>query len=325
MKSKKEVFCLGHISVDIFVDRLALNNLRLGGCIDSHNLAIQGGGDAANVSFWLGKLKTVVSMIGIIGDDPAGTFLRNELESVNVNCQLKISKQFPTGTILIIIEPDGERSFIANQKIHNHIEWNDLSLDKVLNSILFYTSGYNIENPPTKNTIKRLFRQIKSNHNSTPLTMFNLAAYTTVEKFKEEIISTILPYTDILVGNKKEFEALVGILNQSSVNNLEKQYVFDIGRKILKNNPNLRIVLITDGGNGCYCLTEDYKNHIPAQPISIIDTTGAGDAFCAGFIKGYISGKELEQAVKFGMFLGEKVCLGYGARYGASENLEVIF
>lgn len=320
MKPKKEVFCLGHISIDIFVDRLALNNLRLGGCIDSNNLTIQGGGDAANVSFWLGKLETAVSMIGIIGDDPAGNFLKNELENVNVNCQLKISKQFPTGTILIIIEPNGERSFIANQKIHDYIEWDDLPLDNVLNSDLFYTSGYNIQNPPTKNTIKRLFRQIKSNHNSTPLTMFNLAAYTTVENFKEEIVSTILPYTDILVGNKKEFEALVGSLKPSSVN-----YVFDIGRKILRNNPNLKIVLITDGGNGCYYLKEDYKNHIPAQPISTIDTTGAGDAFCAGFIKGYISGKELEQAVKFGMFLGEKVCLGYGARYGASEKLEVEF
>ena len=126
MELQKEVFCLGHISVDIFIDRLSLSNLKLGGCINSHTLAIHGGGDVANVSFWLGKLNIPVSMIGIIGDDPTGNFVRSELTKMNVDCRLKISKQYPTASILIIIEPDGERSFISNGEIQDQIDWKDL-------------------------------------------------------------------------------------------------------------------------------------------------------------------------------------------------------
>ncbi len=313
MESQKQVFCLGHISVDIFMDRLTLNNLRLGGCIDSHSLTIHGGGDVANVSFWLGKLKTPVSMIGIVGDDPAGNFVRNELRNMNVECRLKISKQYQTATILIIIEPDGERSFIANRKIHDNIEWEDLPLDDILKGDLFYTSGYTILNQPIKDVIFRLFQNIKGNMTSTSLTMFNLAAYTTVEKFKSEIKTKILPYLDILVGNKDEFEVLI-----SDPTDKIKPEINTIGNAICKEFPNIQVVLITDGENGCYYFTQKGHRHIPADQVLAIDTTGAGDGFCAGFISDFLSGTDLEEAIRCGTKLGSHICQGYGARFGAA-------
>ena len=299
------------------MDRLSLNNLKLGGCIDSKKLAIHGGGDAANVSFWLGKLKTPVSMIGIIGADPAGNFVRNELEDMKVECQLKISKQYPTASILIIIEPDGERSFISNGLIHDQIEWEDLPLKDILNGDLFYTSGYTIHKPPIKNVIFRLFKEIKEDDRSTSLTMFNLAAYTTVEKFRSEIITNILPYTDILIGNRDEFMALVG----DSENEIQL-YIDKIGSTIYKDYSNIQIILITDGENGCYYFTQEAQGQIPADRVIAVDTTGAGDGFCAGFITSYLLGENLEDAVKHGIKLGSHICQGYGARFGAETFLQ---
>lgn len=299
------------------MDRLSLNNLKLGGCIDSHKLSIHGGGDAANVSFWLGKLKIPVSMIGIIGDDPAGNFVRNELKEMKVKCRLKISKQYPTATILIIIEQDGERSFIINGLSQDQIEWEDLPLTEILDGDLFYTSGYTIHNPPIKNVIFRLFKEIKRNA-SRSLTMFNLAAYTTVEKFRSDIKTNILPYTDILVGNRDEFMALV--------RSKESEIQLDINKIgttfINEEYSNIQIVLITDGGNGCYYFTQKSHGHIPADRIIVVDTTGAGDGFCAGFIASYLLGEGLEEGVKRGIKLGSHICKGYGARFGAATFIQ---
>lgn len=310
---QKEVFCLGHISVDIFVNRLTLSHLRLGGTMDSQELTIHGGGSAANISFWLGKLNTPVSLIGVIGNDQPGNFLRNELEEANVRCKLKISKRFPTATILIIVEPDGERSFIINRPSQDDYEWEDLPLKGIMKGSLFYTSAYTIENPPIKNVIEKLFKSIKRNKSSSTLTMFNLAAYTTIERFKSEINTKILPYLDILVGNRDEFEALV-----SNSKDRIKPDIHEIQETISKNFPNLKVILITDGGNGCYYFSQKKHGHIPTGQVLAVDTTGAGDGFCAGFIAEYLSGTDLEEAIRLGTKLGSYICQGYGARFGAS-------
>jgi len=311
---KKEIYCLGHISVDIFIHRSKLNNLRIGGRIDSQELGIYGGGCDANVSFWLGKLGNQVSMVGVIANDPAGNFLKNELESVNVKCCLKFSKNYSTAVILIIVEPDGNRSFIINGESQNGLEWEDLPLEDILDSKLFYTSAYTLEKPPVKDTVKRLFYMIKKKEPSAPLTMFNLAAYTTVEKRRSEIKDDILPNTNILVGNRDEFDVLV-----NNNRNYTKMNNFEIIRKISDNYPNLKAIIITLGADGCYYYAENNHGHIPTRQISVIDTTGAGDGFCAGFIDGYLAGKDLEQAIKQGVNLGTHICQGFGARFKASE------
>ena len=314
MVIQKQVFCLGHISVDIFVDRLTLNHLRLGGTIDSQELAIHGGGSAANISFWLGKLNTRVSLIGVIGNDQAGNFLKNELEEANVRCKLKISKRFPTATIIIIVEPDGERSFIINRSSQDDYEWEDLPLKDIMKGTLFYTSAYTIENPPIKNVIERLFKQIKGNSLTKTMTMFNLAAFTTVEKWKKDIESEILPYTDILVGNRDEYNILIS--NRTEPSHFDH---VSIGNEILESFSNLKAVLITDGERGCYYFAGGHQGHVPAPKTSVIDTTGAGDGFCAGFISEFLSGTDLKDAIRNGTKLGSHVCQGYGARFGASS------
>jgi fructokinase len=304
------IFCLGHISVDIIVHRTALDDLKVGGCVSSKNIGIFSGGDAANVSFWLGKLKMPITMIGVIGDDPSGSLLKTDLENANVECRLKYSQKHPSSSILIIVEPDGERSHIINGQSQNDLELGDIPLEDILRGKLFYTSAYTIEDDPIRSAVKELFINIKNSKHPQTKTMFNLAAYTTVENHSDFIKSNILPYVDILVGNTDEFRVLTqGLDIQKELNPRE------IGNLLHDKYTNLELVLITDGKNGCnYCTKKLFEN-IKAPKTQVVDTTGAGDGFCAGFISGYVLNKGISDSVKMGIHLGSKICRGYGARF----------
>jgi fructokinase len=306
----EQVFCLGHISVDVLINKTDLNELRIGGCISSPNLSILGGGVAANVAYWLGSLGTPVSMIGVIADDPSGLFLLNDLEKVGVNCILKISDKNPSASILVIVEENGERSFIINGECLDELTISDVPLEKIQGKNLFYTSAYNIENPPINYTVTEVLKQSKNNTLSNFDVIFNLAAYTTVEKFRDRIRSYILPYTDILLGNLEEYLALV---NKPDVNPL------DILFSLREEFPQIKIFLLTDGENGCYYLSQDDRGHVLPTQISVIDSTGAGDGFCAGFIHAYVNNLSLKQAIESGIDLGTHICQGFGARYDSNK------
>ncbi|MHA1542794.1 MAG: carbohydrate kinase family protein, partial [Candidatus Hodarchaeales archaeon] len=275
-------------------------------CIFSPNLSILGGGVAANVAYWLGSLGTRVSMIGVISDDPSGLLLRNDLEKVGVNCILKISDQNPSASILIIVEENGERSFIINGKCLDELTIDDVPIEEIQGRNLFYTSAYNIENPPISNTVMEVLKQSKINILPSFDVIFNLAAYTTVEKFKNRITSYILPYTDILLGNLEEYLALI-----------EKQEAepLDILLSLKEEFPKIKILLLTDGENGCYYISQDDRGHVLPTLISVVDSTGAGDGFCAGFIHAYANNLPLNQAIESGIDLGTHICQGFGARY----------
>ncbi|MFW9855840.1 MAG: carbohydrate kinase family protein [Candidatus Thorarchaeota archaeon] len=304
------IFCLGHISVDIFISRATLEetSTKIGGCIQSQDLVMCGGGDAANVAYWLAVKGRPVSFLGVIAKDPMGEFLRSDLEQVGVNCFLKQSQDYPTASILAIIEPNGERSFVLNGESQNELLWKDLPLTQMLQSSIIYTSAYTLEKDPVKSTMMRLFQHVKQQEKKSPEVIFNLASFTTVENCRDEIIKGILPFTDILIGNRDEFHLLV----QHSVG-------FEcskVGLQLIKESPQLHTVLITDGENGCYYVTKDMKGHITAPKIKVIDTTGAGDGFCAGFITGYTTlERDIPKSVELGVKLGSEICKGFGARY----------
>jgi sugar/nucleoside kinase (ribokinase family) len=319
LQIKGRIFCLGHISVDIIVHRTVLDDLKVGGCISSQDIGIYCGGDTANVSYWLGKLKIPTSMIGVIGDDPSGSLLKTDLEKVNVECRLKYSQKYPSSSILIIVEPDGERSHIINGESQNDLQFENIPLTDIKTGRLFYTSAYTIENEPIRSAIQKLFFQIKNSNRSSTKTMFNLAAYTTVESHRDFILSNIVPYTDVLVGNQEEFNALTQNMIDCTQNEIDT-----LGKLLHDKFSNLEVILITNGNKGCSFTTNDQKGHILAPKIQVLDTTGAGDGFCAGFISGYVTGRTISDSVLKGVKLGSQICKGYGARYSEPRDDEMI-
>ncbi|MHA1975927.1 MAG: carbohydrate kinase family protein [Candidatus Hodarchaeales archaeon] len=313
----RRIFCLGHISIDVFIQRKDLDALKIGGCISSTNLSTQGGGVAANVSHWLGALGTEVSMIGVIAEDPAGYFLQKDLERVDVRCYLKTSTKNPSASILIVVEDGGERSFIINGECLDELVMEDVPLEEIQGGNLFYTSAYNIENLPIKDTIFEILKLSKAKDKSSFEVIFNLAAYTTVENYKTTLKQDVLPFVDILIGNLEEYRALVNKGKEQSSSETLLEFVSD-------EFTNIQILLLTDGEMGCYYYSKEERGHTAAKKVSVIDTTGAGDGFCAGFIASYISGSSIKQAVKAGTELGAHICQGFGARYNSDGIKEKI-
>jgi len=246
-------------------------------------------------------------MIGVISDDPSGLLLRNDLEKVGVNCILKISEQNPSASILVIVEENGERSFIINGDCLDELTLDDVPLDEFQKGDLLYTSAYNIEKSPIKDTIKELLVFSKRNTTNKFEIMFNLAAFTTVENFKTRILEDVLPYVDILIGNYEEYCVL------SSEAPLPSHFSLLTGIKT--RFPNLKVVVLTDGEKGCFYSSKGENFHLPANHITIVDSTGAGDGFTAGFISGYINDLPIEDCVKKGTDLAGNICQGYGARF----------
>jgi len=311
--NNSKVMCLGHISADIIIHRSNLERLKIGGTIQSNDLRISGGGSAANVAFWMGVLNQRVEFIGVIGNDLSGLFLKSELDRVNVKSHFKYSKKYPSASILIIVEPNGERSFIINGKSQDDLEWEDLPLSDIKSSKIFYTSAYTLENPPICNTMIELLEFIQISKKEKPEVILNLAAYTTVKKQLSRLRSKVLGNIDILIGNIAEYQELLN--TKLKLNELEPIILSQLHEIF----PNIKIIILTNGekGSNFYKLSE--SGHIPAPKICVVDTTGAGDGFTAGFISSYVLGKNLPEAVHDGVTLGSYICQGYGARYKSNE------
>ncbi len=311
--NNSKVMCLGHISVDIIIHRSNLERLKIGGTIQSDDPIISCGGSAANVAFWMGVLQQNVEFIGVIAKDLSGRFLKAELERVNVKTHLKYSKKYPSASILIIVESNGERSCIINGKSQNDLEWEDLPLNDIISSKIFYTSAYTLENPPICNTIIDLLDFIQTRKKEKPEVILNLAAYTTVKRQSSRLGSKVLKNIDILIGNLAEYQELV----KTSLIDDEIETI--LHSDFLREFSNMKLLLVTDGEHGCKFFTANESGHVPAPNVSVIDTTGAGDGFTAGFISHYVTEKNLLGAIQKGVSLGSYICQGYGARYKPNE------
>lgn len=317
MKIQKNVFCIGHVSIDILISRKMLNSIELGGSISSSDIKLAPGGVAANVSYWLGKLNTSVNFFGMVGNDFEAKIIKNDLESVGVNHILKTSK-YPSALILSVIEPNGERSFIINGKSQDDLYWKDLPLETIMDSSAFYCSAYIIQRSPIRETVMKLIKYIKETNQNFPEILFNLAAHTAISGHRDSLLNSILPFVDILVGNCEEYSKLL-------FDNIKNRKIELLISKIRLDYPQIKIILITDGPNGCYFYSIQEEGHIEAPKVKVLDTTGAGDAFCAGFLSKYLQGYNLKKAVNFGVELGTSVCQGYGARFTTDSVLKSDF
>jgi sugar/nucleoside kinase (ribokinase family) len=311
---KKQIFCLGHTSVDIIVHKKDLENLEIGGTISSPNISIHGGGAEANVSYWLGVLGANVSHIGVIADDPAGFFIQNELERINVKCYLKKSIKHPTANILSVVELNGERSFIINGLSQDELILEDIPFEEIKKGDLFYTSAYTIQNPPIDHTVLGILKKSKISDSSSFEVIFNLASHSVVKKNRNKIKGQVLPYIDILVGNFDEYKTFL----RRDEKQLKPLVMVE---EFLSIFPNMTAAILTDGRNGCFFYSENDSGQIFPPKISVIDTTGAGDGFCAGFINGYANNLPLRQALEAGLHLGSHICQGYGARYASANYI----
>lgn len=253
---------------------------------------VGGGGTNTAVSFSRLGLKT--AYLGNIGLDENGSKVISLLKKEKIEF-IGVRGEDQTGYSIILDSIENDRTILTNKGANNNLKFTDINKKK-LNSKWFYFSSM------MGNSLKSLELLSEYAKNKGIKIAFNPSIYLIKDNKKE--VQKILQYTDVLIFNKEEAEALVGNLPLKSL----ILSCHDFGPKI---------IVITDGKNGCY--SSDKKNVYVTKPrkVKVVETTGAGDAFASSFLSGLIKKNDLKFAIRLGMTNSESVI----SHIGAKENL----
>ncbi|MEM4487893.1 MAG: carbohydrate kinase family protein [Desulfurococcaceae archaeon] len=265
-----------------------------------------GGGVTANFAVGISRLGALTGFVGGIGKDENGRFLLELLKKDKIDTSfLKIYDDRETAVNFIILEETGDRRIIMDPLLRENVPppevfGHDLEMylgrAKVLHtSAIKLPAAINLSKVAKKNNV---------------LISFDLEKHI-IEQFSPEIVVEMIKLTDILLPNKMGAIALTG-----------ETSLIDAGKKLLSLGP--KVVIITLGERGCLALTKDRIRMIPAFKIKPVDTTGAGDAFNAGFIYGYvIKGMDIDEATQLANLVAAIKCTKLGAQSGMPLRSEV--
>ena len=253
------------------------------------------GGSVANSIVGLSQLGNKVGFIGKISDDSLGQKYKDGLKKENVDYLYSKKKEsLPTGTCLILITPDSERTMCTFLGIAGKINKDDVDIHSVKNSEITFLEGYLWDEGEPKSA----FDITIENSNKVAMSLSDLFC---VERHKPHFLELIKNKLDIIFANEQEITSLIDAKNFEEVITFAKQ----LGK----------ITIITRGEKGSIAINKNEVIECESEKdLKIIDLTGAGDLFAAGFLHGYINNLGTKESLKKGTEMSSKVIQKIGAR-----------
>ncbi len=253
------------------------------------------GGSVANSIVGLSQLNNSVSFIGKVNNDDLGQKYEDGLKKENVNyLYLKKDELIPTGSCLILITPDSERTMCTFLGTAGKINEKDINAEIVKESEITFLEGYLWD----EGDPKKAFDKAIINSNKTAMSLSDLFC---VERHKSHFLELVKNKLDIVFANEQEILTLIDTKSFEDVVSFSKN---------LKKN-----IIITRGSKGAIAI---YKNEVfeysAKKDLKIIDLTGAGDLFAAGYLHGLINNKTVEECLAKGTELSSKIIQKIGAR-----------
>ncbi|MFC1787376.1 carbohydrate kinase family protein [Halobacteriota archaeon] len=257
------------------------------------------GGSAANTIFGLARVGAKTGFIGAVGKDEEGDIILRELsrEGVDTN-RIKVMGEH-SGVAIGIVDDEGERSLYIHPGINDEFVLNDVDVDYIGNAKFLHMSSFVDRKQLEMQT--KLIERIKTRISFNPGMLCS--------KFHLEDLQPIIEKSDVIFLNKEEIEELTN-------SNYER------GSKLLIELGTKKVAT-TLGEKGCY-VTDDKSIHlINSCKTNVVDTTGAGDAFAAGFLYGLLRGKSTHNCGSMGNFFAAGCIREYGARKGLPYKREL--
>ena len=263
------------------------------------NLTIEktiSGGSVANSIVGLSQLGNKVGFIGKISDDDLGKKYEMGLKDENVNFIYSKKKEvLPTGTCLILITPDSERTMCTFLGTAGKINENDIDLDAIKNSEIIFLEGYLWDEGDPKKAFD------KAINNSRKVAM-SLSDKFCVDRHKPHFLELVRNKLDIIFANEDEITSLIDTKNFSEVIEFAKQIK--------------KLIIITRGEKGAISIKGDEIKEISIKKnLDIIDLTGAGDLFAAGYLHGLINNLSSDLCLEKGTEMSSKIIQQIGARF----------
>ena len=253
------------------------------------------GGSVANSIVGLSQLGNKVGFIGKVNDDDLGRKYLEGLEKERVKFHYNIKYEtMPTGTCLILITPDSERTMCTFLGTAGKINENDIDEEIIKQSEITFLEGYLWD----KGDPQKAFNKAINNSKQSAM---SLADVFCVERHKEFFLDLVQKKLSITFANEQEIIALINAKDFSEV--------VEFAKKIKK------LIIITRGENGAIAIHDDNVVESSAKKgLEIKDLTGAGDLFAAGFLHGYVNKLSIKESLEKGTELSTKIIQQVGAR-----------
>ena len=253
------------------------------------------GGSVANSIVGLSQLGNKVGFIGKVNDDDLGQKYEDGLKKENVKYFYSKKKEsLATGTCLILITPDSERTMCTFLGTAGKINNNDVDINSVKNSEMIFLEGYLWDEGDPKSA----FDKAINNSNKVSMSLSDLFC---VERHKFEFLNLVKNKLDITFANEQEITSLIDAKNFTEVINFGKE---------LK-----KTIIITRGEKGSVAINKGMVTECESKKnLKILDLTGAGDLFAAGYLHGYINNLTVQESLEKGTEMSSKIIQQIGAR-----------
>ena len=253
------------------------------------------GGSVANSIVGLSQLGNPVSFIGKVNNDELGDKYEKSLVSEKVKyCYQKKEETIPTGTCLILITPDSERTMCTFLGIAGKVSDKDIDENAVKNSELVFLEGYLWDEGEPRNAFNKAINVSKK-------TAMTLSDKFCVDRHKKSFLDLVNNKLDITFANELEILSLIDAKNFDEVISFSKQ----IGK----------LIVITRSEKGSLAIQKNKVIECDSKKdLKIVDLTGAGDLFAAGFLHGYVNKLSIKESLEKGNEMASKIIQKIGAR-----------
>ena len=253
------------------------------------------GGSVANSIVGLSQLGNTVSFIGKVSNDELGNKYEKSLTNEKVKyCYQKKKESIPTGTCLILITPDSERTMCTFLGIAGKVSYKDIDENAVKNSELIFLEGYLWDEGEPKAAFNKAMNISKKK-------AMSLSDQFCVERHKKSFFDLVNNKLDITLANEQE---ILSLIDAKSFNE-----VISFGKQLGK------LLVITRGEKGSIAIQKNEVVECDSQKdLKIVDLTGAGDLFAAGFLHGHINNLSIKESLEKGTEMSSKIIQKIGAR-----------
>ena len=257
------------------------------------------GGSAANTMTGVASFGGRAAYIGKVSDDELGQVFGHDLRAVGVQFRSGLPEDgVPTGRCIIVVTPDAQRTMNTYLGVSSLLKPADIDQTAVAAGAVLYMEGYLYDRPEAKEAFRLAASVAHANGRKVSLTLSDSFC---VDRHRSDFRSLVTDEVDILFGNELELLSLYEVDS------------FDDA--VARVRHDCQLAVITIGEKGCVVVNDAEVLHVPAQPVDqVLDTTGAGDLFAAGFLHGYTRGDDLHRCATLGAIAAAEVISHVGPR-----------
>ncbi len=257
------------------------------------------GGSCANTMCGVASFGGRAGYIGKVSADDLGAVFAHDLRAVGVSFAGGAGTDpTPTGRCIIVVTPDAERTMNTYLGVSSLLATSDLDEAMIAAGQVLYMEGYLFDRDPAKAAFRRAAEVAHANRRQVSLTLSDSFC---VDRHRADFRDLVSDQVDILFGNRAE---LVALYETDTVEQAVEQV-----------RSECHLAVITTGSDGCLIVSGDGVLAVPAQPVeAVLDTTGAGDLFAAGFLFGYTLGADLVECGRLGSVAAGEVIAHVGPR-----------